>query len=76
MPGDEIGQGLDHAEADDKGDDERRRRDAEFFRADERHDGPLDPDHAPDKRVDQNKQCELAPVGTKSQRHCMEFSSH
>ena len=61
-PEHEIGQRLDHPEADDEGDDERRRCDAEFFRSDERHDRSLNPDHAADEGIDQNEQGELPPV--------------
>ena len=56
---------LDDAEADDERDDERRRGDAEFLRADERHDRALDPDHAADEGVDQDEQRELPPIGAK-----------
>ena len=45
-----------------KDDDERRRRDAEFLGADQRHDGALDADHAADEGVDQDQQRELGPV--------------
>ena len=58
-----MANGLDDAEADDEGDDERRRSDPEFLRADQRHDGAFDADHAADKGVDQNEQRELPPVG-------------
>ena len=68
LPGDEIGEGLDDAEADDEGDDQGRRGDAEFFRADQRHDGALDADHAADEGVDQHEQRELAPVGLEPKR--------
>jgi hypothetical protein len=62
LAGDEIGKGLDDAEADDEGDDERRRGDAELLRADQRHDRSLDPDHAADEGVNQDEQRELPPV--------------
>ena len=62
LSGDQIGERLDHAEADDEGDDKRRRGDAELFRADQRHDRALDPDHAADEGVDQDQQRELRPV--------------
>jgi len=62
MSGDEIGDRLDDAEADDERDHDRGRSDAEFFCADQRDDGPLQADHAADKGVDDNEQRELLPV--------------
>ena len=68
LPGDEVGEGFHHAEADDEGDDQRRRGDAEFLRADQRHDGALDADHAADEGVDQHQQRKLLPVGLEAER--------
>jgi hypothetical protein len=45
LAGNKVGAGLHHAEADDEGDDERRRTDSELLGADQRHDGSLDADH-------------------------------
>ena len=66
LPRDKIGERLDHAEADDEGEDKCRRGNAEFLRSDKWHDRSLDPDHATDKGVDQDEQCELLPVLPKS----------
>ena len=62
MSRDQIGDGLDDAEADDEGDDDRGRSDVEFFGADQRDDRSLQPDHAADKGVDENQQRELLPI--------------
>ena len=75
LAGDEVGERLHHAEADDEGDDQRRRGDAEFFRADQRHDGALDADHAADEGVDQHQQRELPPVGFEAERDFTRLSS-
>ncbi len=48
-----IGERPDDAEADEEGDDERRRSYLEFLDADERHAHALDPDNAADEGVDQ-----------------------
>ena len=61
-PGDEIGQRLDHAEADDEGDHKRCRRYPELFRSDERDDRPLDPDHSAHQGVHQHQERELTPI--------------
>jgi hypothetical protein len=59
---DEIGECLDYAEADDEGDDEGRRRDAELLRPDEWDDRSFDPDHAADEGIDHDKQRKLLPI--------------
>src|SRR5262249_38919432 len=59
----EIGAGLDYAEADDEGDDQRRRGNPEFLGADQWDYGAFDPDHAADKGVYQDEQGELPPIG-------------
>ena len=63
MSGDQIGDGLDDAEADDEGEHGRRRGDLEFLRADQRHDRPFDPTMPPTKalmRTSSENCCQLA----------------
>ena len=68
MSGDQIGEGLDDAEADDEGDDDRGRSDLELFRADQRDHRPLQPDHAADEGIDEDEQRELLPVLAQAER--------
>ena len=62
MAGDEIGEGLDDAEADDERHDQCRRSDPEFMRANQRYDRSFHADHAADAGVDQDEEGELRPV--------------
>src|SRR5262249_41707914 len=62
MPGDEIRHRLDESETDDEGNNEGVGGDAELLGADQRHDGPLQADHAADKGIDDDEQRELLPV--------------
>ncbi len=60
--GEQVGQRLDDAEGDDEGEGDRARGQAELLLGQERHDGPLQPDHAADEGVDQDQEAELLPV--------------
>src|SRR5439155_11821564 len=60
--GDEIGQRLRHAEADDEGEHRRIGREVEVVLADQRQNAPLEPHHRPDERVDPDQQAELRGV--------------
>ena len=62
LAGNKVGAGLHHAEADDERDDQSGRTDPKLLGADQRHNGALDPNHATDKGIDQDKQGELRPV--------------
>src|SRR6516165_7563035 len=66
MTRDKIGKRFDYAEANNERDDQRRRSNLKFLRANQRHDGPFKTDHAADERIDQNKERELPPVGTQA----------
>src|SRR6516164_5186920 len=66
MSGHQIGESLDHAEADDERENARSSGDFKFLSSNERHHRTLQSHHAADKGVDQNKQGELLPVGAQA----------
>jgi hypothetical protein len=62
VAGGEVGERLGGAEGDDEGEDRGTRAKAEVLLADQRQHAPLQPDHAPDQRVQADQERELVCV--------------
>ena len=71
---DEVGERLDDAEADDEGDDERRRGDPNSSRADQRHDRRSMPTMPPTKALTSDEQRELRQFSRRPSRMPEGFS--
>src|SRR5207237_8070894 len=67
VPGKQVGERFDDAEADKEGKDDGLRDEPEVRLGDERDDGALEPHHRSDEGIDDDEQRELTPVGAEAE---------
>ena len=68
LAGDQVGQRLHHAEADDEAGDDAGRLKVESFGPDQRHHRAFEADHSANKRVQKNQEKKLTQVGANAER--------
>src|SRR5207247_9019498 len=67
LPGEQVGERFDDAEADQEGKDDSLRDEPEVCLGDEWDDGALEPHHRSDEGIDDDEQRELTPVGAEAE---------